>query len=148
MKLYSPSDLDYNLWFTIRRTHEAIHTLRRAEMRKIRLSPIESGVLFVINEAKNKITPAEISRQLFKDPNSISQLLGRMEKRGLIKNIKGFRQKHMVQVKLTEKGQSAFKLSQSGSQLKKILGVLSDKEKMQLIKCFDKLRNKASEEMS
>ena len=54
----------------------------------------------------------------------------------------------MIQVKLTEKVQKAFKLSQSGKQLKKIFNVLSDEEKKQLIKYLDKIRNEALGEMS
>jgi DNA-binding MarR family transcriptional regulator len=147
MDYYFPSDPDYSLWYTIRRAHEAIHKVRKSEIRPYKLSTVETGVLLIVHKAKNDITPAEISRQLLKDPHSISQLLGRMEKKGLLQNIRGYRKKNMVQVKLTEKGQKAFKLSESGNKVSDIMNVLSEREKKQLVKSLDKLRERAMEEL-
>ena len=147
MDYYFPSDPDYSLWYTIRRAHEAIHKVRKSEIRPYKLSTVETGVLLIVHKAKNDITPAEISRQLLKDPHSISQLLSRMEKKGLLTNAKGYPKKNMVQVKLTEKGKRAFKLSESGNKVGNIMNVLSDKEKKQLVTYLDKLRERAMEEM-
>jgi DNA-binding MarR family transcriptional regulator len=147
MKYYFPSDPDYSLWYSIRRTHEAIHKLRKLELSPYRLSTIETGVLLVVHEAKNKITPAEISRQLLKDHHSISQLLGRMEKRGLIRNIKGYRRKNMIRVSLTRKGHEAFINSTKGKNINKIMAVLSESERKQLELYLEKLREKAIEEL-
>ena len=72
MDYYFPSDPDYSLWYTIRRAHEAIHKVRKSEIRPYKLSTVETGVLLIVHKAKNDITPAEISRQLLKDPHSIS----------------------------------------------------------------------------
>ena len=147
MDYYFPSDPDYSLWYTIRRAHEAIHKVRKSEIRPYKLSTVETGVLLIVHKAKNDITPAEISRQLLKDPHSISQLLSRMEKKGLLTNAKGYPKKNMVQVKLTEKGKRAFKLSESGNKVGNIMNVLSDKEKKQLVTYLDKLRERAMEEL-
>ena len=89
MKYYFPSDPDYNLWYSIRRTHQSIYNIRKRVISPYKLSTIESGVLFIIHESKNNITPAEISRQLLQAPNQISQLLTRMEKKGLLYKQKG-----------------------------------------------------------
>ena len=147
MDYFFPSDHDYSLWYTIRRAHEAIHKVRKSELRLHRLSTIETGVLLVVNTAKKGITPAEISRQLLKDPHSISQLLRRMEKKGLLENVKGYPKKNMIQVRLTQKGQEAYKLSMIGKKVSQIMSVLSDKEKEQLVKSLDKLRERAMEAM-
>ena len=147
MDYFYPTDPDYSLWYTMRRAHEAIHKVRKSEIRPYKLSTVETGVLLIVHKAKNDITPAEISRQLLKDPHSISQLLGRMEKKGLLHNVKGFRKKNMVQVKLTDKGQKAFKLSESGSKVSEIMNALTDREKKQLVKYLDKLRERAMEEL-
>lgn len=147
MDYFFPSDHDYSLWYTIRRAHEAIHKVRKLELRPHKLSTIETGVLLVVNTAKKGITPAEISRQLLKDPHSISQLLRRMEKKGLLQNIKGIPKKNMIQVKLTQKGQEAYKLSMIGNKVSQIMSVLSEREKKQLVTSLDKLRERAMKEM-
>ena len=147
MDYFFLSDHDFSLWYTIRRAHEAIHKVRKLELRPHKLSTIETGVLLVVNAAKKGITPAEISRQLLKDPHSISQLLRRMEKKGLLQNIKGIPKKNMIQVKLTEKGQEAYKLSMIGNKVSQIMSVLSEREKKQLVSSLDKLRERAMKEM-
>jgi DNA-binding MarR family transcriptional regulator len=146
MEYYQPSDPDYSLWFSFRRVHEAIHKVRKLELRPYKLSTIETAVLLVVHESKNKTTPAEISRQLMKDPHSISQLLGRMEKRGLLRNTKGFRRKNMIRVSLTKKGNEAFVNSTKGKNIGKIMAVLSEEEKKQLGVYLEKLQEKAKEE--
>lgn len=147
MKFYSPSDPDYSLWLSIRRAHEAIYEIRKKEIRPYKLSTIETGVLLVVHGAKNNITPAEISRQLLKPSNLVSQLLTRMEKKGLLYKTRGSPKKNMVQIQLTKKGEEAFKLSTSGKKLNKIMSVLSNREKSQLVKYLDKLRQRAMEDM-
>ena len=97
----------------------------------------------IVNQGKNKVTPAEISRQLLKDPHSISQLLVRMEKRGLVKNIKGLPRKNMIRVKLTSKGQKAFKNSLESNNLGKIFSILSEDEKEQFHLYCEKIREMA-----
>jgi len=147
MDYYSPQNPDYGLWYTFRRAHEAIHKIRKLELRRFKLSTVETGVLLIVHEGHNRVTPAEISRQLLKDPHSISQLLVRMAKKGLLKNIKGVPKKNMVQVQLTPKGEEAYKLSTKGNKLNKIMCVLSEKEKKQLISYLDRLRERAIEEI-
>ena len=94
MKYYNPSDPDYKLWISFRRVHEAINKIRKLELIPYKLSTAETGVLLIVHEAKNQTTPTEISRQLLKDHHSISQLLDRMEKKGLIRKTKGFHRKN------------------------------------------------------
>ena len=147
MKYYFPSDPDYSLWLYIRRAHEAIYEIRKKEIRPYKLSTIETGVLLIVHESKNNVTPAEISRQLLKPSNLISQLLARMEKKGLLYKNRGKPKKNMIQVRLTKKGEDAFKLSTSGNKLNKIMSALSKRERIQLVKYLDKLRQRAMEEM-
>ena len=99
----------------------------------------------MVHAAKGNANPAEISRQLLKDPHSISQLLGRMEKRGLLRNTKGFTRKNMIKVSLTPKGEEAFDNSIKGKNIVEIMSVLSKGEKKQLETLLKKLREKAIE---
>ena len=147
MNYYFPSDPDYRLWAIIRRAHEAIYSVRKSEISPFKLSTAETGVLLIVHQAKGKMWPSEISRQLMKKPNFISQLLGRMEKRGLIRTTKELTRKNRIQVKLTEKGLEAHKLAESGEKLHKIMGVLTEEERDQLIHCLTKLTNEALKEI-
>ncbi len=145
MEYLSSTDPDYSIWLSFRRTHEAIHKIRKIELRPYKLSTVETAVLVTVYRANNKVTPAEISRQLLKDAHSISQLLVRMEKRGLLKRVKGVPRKNMIKVVLTRKGQEAYYHGEKGKAINKIMSALSEKEKKQLVVCLDKLREKAME---
>ena len=136
---------DYDLWLSFRNTHEAIHKVRKVELRPYKLSTIESSVLVTVYKANNSATPSEISRELLKDAHSISQLLGRMEKRGLLNRIKGIPRKNMVKVSLTNKGLKAYEQSTAGERIGIIMSILNEEEKKEFRKYLDKLRDRASE---
>jgi MarR family transcriptional regulator, organic hydroperoxide resistance regulator len=141
MKYFTPSNQDLSIWWSLRRTHEAIHKVRKIEVRPYRLSTVETGVLLIVHLSDNTVTPIEIARQLLKDTHSITQLLVRMEKRGLIKRVKDLPRKNMIRVVLTPKGQSAFKQTSGTKSIPKIMSVLTPDEKQQFKVILDKLRN-------
>jgi MarR family transcriptional regulator, organic hydroperoxide resistance regulator len=142
MKYYTPSNQDLSLWWALRRTHEAIHKIRKIEVSPYKISTVETGVLLIVHLSHNKITPIEIARQLLKDNHSITQLLVRMEKRGLVKRVKDLPRKNMIRVVLTPKGQAIFKQTTGIKTIPKIMSVLTSDEKKQFEVILDKLRNK------
>jgi MarR family transcriptional regulator, organic hydroperoxide resistance regulator len=142
MKYYTPSNQDLSLWWSLRRTHEAIHKVRKMEVSPYKISTVETGVLLIVHLSHNTVTPIEIARQLLKDTHSITQLLVRMEKRGLVKRVKDLPRKNMIRVVLTPKGQLAFKQTSGAKTIPKIMSVLTQDEKKQFEVTLNKLRNK------
>jgi MarR family transcriptional regulator, organic hydroperoxide resistance regulator len=145
MKYYTPSNQDLSLWWALRRTHEGIHNIRKMEVNPYKISTVETGVLLIIHLSRNTITPIEIARQLLKDTHSITQLLVRMEKRGLIKRVKDLPRKNMIRVVMTPKGNVAFKQTNATTTIPKIMSVLTPDEKKQLEVLLYKLREKTTE---
>ena len=86
----------------------------------------------------------EIARQLLKDTHSITQLLVRMEKRGLIRRVKDLPRKNMIRVVMTPKGNKAFKQTSGTKTIPEIMSVLTADEKKQLEDTLNKLRDKAT----
>ena len=140
------SDPDYSLWVLIRQTRDAIIKSRKNELRRYGISSIQAGVLFTIQAIGNEATPAEISRRLIREPHSISGLLSRMEKRGLVKKTKDLTRKNLVRVSLTKKGGNIFQKSGERKSFHKIMSVLSKEEHQQLMKSLEILRDKALKE--
>ena len=98
-------DFDHNLWLLISQTRQAMHKLRKNELAPYNISPIEAGVLAIVNTmSKDKATPANISRLLLREPNAVSQLLSRMEKKGLVRKNSDLDKKNLVRIELTKKG--------------------------------------------
>lgn len=96
---------DYNLWVLLHQARDVIYKAKEKELRQYGLSPIKAAVLFVIKAIGDKATPAEIARWVFREPNSITELINRMAGKGLVRKTRDPDKKNLVRVTLTEKGQ-------------------------------------------
>lgn len=101
----------YKLLFLMHQTSDAIFKSRELELKKFNISPEQSLALVCIYSLKNKATPAEISRWVFREPNSVAVLLKRMQKLGLIKRASDPQRKNIIRLSLTPKGLEAYKHS-------------------------------------
>ena len=77
-------DRDFKLWVLLHQTRDAVHKSAEKELRRFGLSPMEAALLFAVHAIGERATPAEISRWLFRESHSVSGLLDRMEKKGLV----------------------------------------------------------------
>jgi DNA-binding MarR family transcriptional regulator len=148
MKNISPVDEDYNLWVLLHQTTDAVIRARQKELDQFGISFIEVGVLVVIQTIGEKATPSEISRRIFREPHTVSALLNRMEKRGLLRKTKDLDRKNMVRVTITEKGRQAYDKSTRRKSIYRMISSLSEEERQQLRACLEKLRNKAFKELT
>lgn len=137
----------YRLWILLLQTRDSMWTVRENEVKKHGLSNIEISVLFIITAIElsmlKKATPLEISRWVFRKPNSVSELLNRMQRKGLIIKQR-IPNKKEVTVEITEIGrQTLFEITQQGTNISRIIQVLSEEEQKQLWSCLSKLRSRA-----
>lgn len=84
MKNYSFVDQDYELWVLLHQPRDAVFKAREKELSPYGISTMQAAVLFIILAIGNEATPTEISRWLLREPHSVSNLLSRMEKEGLV----------------------------------------------------------------
>ena len=138
---------DYILWTWLRQTSDAIHKARDKELKKYGATSILFGVLFIIQAIGDRATPAEISRWLFREPHSVSGLLSRMEKGGLVRRVKDLEKKNMVRVIVTEKGRQACHEAQMHDRLHEIMSSLSEEQRQQLRSSLQTLRDTALQEL-
>ena len=140
-------DPDHELWVLLHQTSDVIAKAREDELREFGISEIQAGVLFVVKTAKAPVTPAEVSRWLFREPHTVSGLLNRMEKQGLIRKAKDLERKNLIRVTLTEKGEKAYQRSINLHAIHTILSTLSQKERDSLRAHLEKLRGKGLKEL-
>jgi DNA-binding MarR family transcriptional regulator len=141
--VFLSADQDYNLWVLMRQTRDAMTKARDKELEKIGISGISAAVLFTVPAIGPEATPAEVSRRLVREPHSVSGLLTRMEKQGLIKRVKDLPRRNMIRIVLTKKGEEAYKLSSKRLMMHEIFAELSDREKKNLWDLLQKLRDKS-----
>jgi DNA-binding MarR family transcriptional regulator len=87
-------------------------------------------------------TPAEISRWLLREPHSVSGILERMEKNGLIKRVKDLERRNMIRVTFTEKGKQAYGVVRRRGVWHKIMEVLTAEEQEYLAYLLNKVHEK------
>ena len=137
------TDQDGDLWTLLAQTRDAMFKAKQKELNEYKISATASSALSVIQSIGNRAIPAEISRRLFREPHSISGLLNRMEKAGLVRKTKDLDKKNLVRVELTDKGYEAYYQSMGGESIPKIVSSLSDKDCEQLRSSLQTLRDEA-----
>jgi len=140
------SDVYFTLWVMIAQTKDAILRARQRDYARFNISNERRAVLWSIQNNGGHATPVEISRQLFRELHSVTEMLNRMEKEGLITKGNGTGRSKVV-VKLTPKGHDVFNQSLHNETDEKIFSVLSKKERERLMSCLWKVRNKALNEL-
>jgi len=137
----------YELWTAFNQAYEALVRARENELRTIGLhSKVQAHVLFVLKAAGVPATPAEISRQLGREPHTVSGLLKRMEKQGLVEKARDPKRKNMRRVAITEIGEEAYQGAKELKNIRKILSHLSPGERSALIAYLHTVRDRALEE--
>jgi len=96
-----------------------------------------------VKAVKVPATPAEISRWLFREPHTVSGLLDRMEKDGLVTKVKDLDRKNLVRVVITEKGEEAYRKSRDMKAVGNIMSSLLEEEKDNLRGYLETLRSEA-----
>lgn len=138
-----PLDLDYNLWALLEQVTTLILNARDQELSEYGTTAMQAAVLFIINQVGDETTPADISRWIFRKPSSVTGILDRMAKAGLLQRTKDLPKRNMVRVRVTEKGQKAFKQSLKRKPIHLIMSALSQEERRQLASLLQKLRTRA-----
>jgi len=141
------NDQNYELWVLLQQSRDAIHQARDKELRKYGISNLQAAVLFIIQAIGHKATPSEISRWIFREPQGVSALLTRMEKKGLVKRVKGLDRRNVARVEITEKGYQAYNDSTREESIDRIMSSLAEEERQQLKSWLLKLRDIACEEL-
>ena len=146
---YQLPDAALTTWLLLARTWSAMYKAEERQLAKVGLTPEQVDVLRLSRDYPIPLTPAEISRSLFRESQSVAGLLSRMEREGLVKRVPKRKGRPFTQVQLTAKGEE---LCPRGTEaattlVAKIMACLSAEELEQLQKLLGKLRHNALEEL-
>ena len=121
----SPEQL-FELWIWLSQASFAISKARQKELNQYGLTEVQTIVLLILKSLDHEPTPGEIAQRLFREHNSASEIINRMEKKGLLKKHKDPSKKNMVRIGLTEKGEQAYLLSTKRESILKVFSKLSE----------------------
>jgi len=122
--------------------------LKTAELIKLNLTFAQSTILIRIWSCNDNISPAELGRDLLRKPNTISLILKRMIRDGLVKKRPDPRQKHSYLLSVTAKGQELLQLESKNKSLKKLFLHFSEERLYQFADCLNELDDFAKEELN
>ncbi len=148
LKTRKREDKEYDLWILISRVYHMIAKLRNMELNKYGILPVQQYILFILQALGNNTTPSEISRYVYQQRSSVSDILNRMVKQGLITKERKSDGKGRVLIKMTEKGEKALQLSSERQHLHNVMSVLNEEKRRQLESALELLRDRAVEEFS
>jgi len=132
------------LWILMGQASHGLYRARENELRPLGIPMMHSQALWVLKVLASPATPAEISRMLSRRHQTVSQLLKRMEKQGLVQLGKSPRKPGQVTVTSTAKGEEAVRLAQEKEEVvAEILSCLSREEQDNLKGYMKRLREKA-----
>jgi DNA-binding MarR family transcriptional regulator len=140
------ADEYFMLWVMIAQTRDAILRARQRDYARFNISNERRAVLWNIQNNGGHATPVEIARQLFRELHSVTEMLVRMEKEGLITRYKGSG-RSKIEVKLTQKGLDVFNQSLHNETDKRIFSVLTKKQRERLASYLWKIRGRVIGEL-
>ena len=135
------------LYQLLARTDHIVAKSRTKELRQYGITMNDAIVLFTAIRLKRQATPANISRQLFWEPHTVSEQLKAMEAKGLIKKVRDLERQNFIRVEVTEDGLKAYRESSGRKSTRKIMSVLSNDEQVQLWTLLAKIRQRAMLEL-
>ncbi|MDD5289056.1 MAG: MarR family transcriptional regulator [Dehalococcoidales bacterium] len=142
------TDTDFNLWLLISRAQHFILKIRKRELKPYVVTPLQVYVLFIISKLGREATLTEIAKHVNREIHTISMLISRMEKDGLIIKRRDTPKSTLIRFEITDKGQKACKLLDNAKSYKEVFSVLSEKERQQFVSIMDKLLNKTRRMLS
>jgi DNA-binding MarR family transcriptional regulator len=147
IKQFAQGDKDYELWLLLTWARHAVYRARETELQRYKLTPEQARILSILQYSKDVVTPALLAKLMLLKPHTVSALVNRMEKKGLVKKTRDLDRKNMIRVTLTENGMKSYKLMSKMGPIHRIMGVLGKEEGDQLYGALTKILNKASEEL-
>lgn len=145
MKKTLGKDSDYEILLLLMQARDVAYRAREKEVNKYGIKGVEGFALFVIKSIGSGATPAEVARWMFRQHNTVTALLDRMEKKQLIRKDTN---KNRSTISLTEKGEEAFRQSSKREAMHFMFSVLSQEELQQFKSYLMQIRDQGLKYLS
>ena len=123
-------------------TRETIQKAVKMELAQYQMSQSQVKVMHMLAQSEEGLTPGQLSESAIRELNSITTLINRMQKKGLVTKVKKDGD-HKTYVVLTDKGFDIYNNTVTERSITLIFDTLSDEEKSQLTSLLSKLQTKA-----
>ena len=130
------------LWLLLHRTADALARCEDSVYGEYGLTTEQFTVLAAVKSSGGPLRPVDLASLMERGPNSMSMLVDRMVKAGLVRRTRDRKDRRAVKVSLTSKGEKALEpATPAGWKLVgKILSPLSEKEKHALASLLERVK--------
>jgi len=138
------------LWFLIHRTRDVFANCEDKIFGKYGLTTEQFSVLVTMKYLGDSVRVTDLARGLERSTNSVSMIVDRMTKIGLVRRIRDKIDRRVVRVVMTEKGARALRpATVAGLEfLQKTVSPLSAEERRTLISLLEKVKFEALKQLS
>jgi DNA-binding MarR family transcriptional regulator len=134
---------DFRVWSALNRARDSVIKARAVDLASHGLSAPETQILFLVHDAPQPPTPAELGRWALREHNTVSSLLRRMERKGLLLRKRDPDSQNRWRIGLTELGQSEWRWAMQISAIHEVMSGFTPTEKRLLEDLLTKIGNKA-----
>ncbi len=137
-------------WLLLHQTYKVILKCEDKVFAKYGISTEQHSVLIAIKYIEEPVTPTEVGKWLDRNTNSVSLIIDRMVKAGLVRRERNLRDRRSVQLVITESGKEILDHATVAGWVlvKEMLSQLSEEEMNTLIRLLKTVREKAVEHLN
>jgi DNA-binding MarR family transcriptional regulator len=125
-------DYEIELYILLGQTRDLIRKAREKDLAGSGITATQAAVITAINEIGGATNSEQISKRIMRERHTVHELLGRMEKAGLVEKLNVYKRKNRVKVVLSDKGHKAIDLINERKSIRKIMNSLSEEQSHQL----------------
>ena len=126
------NDNDYQLWIMLDHIRYMIFRARKMELARYNITPEQAHILYILHRSNDSLTINEMVERTQHQHHSISTLINRMTKKGLVSKIKIPDKGRKLRIVITKKGQDLLEIMTRDT-LGKIFTCLSEEDKQEMV---------------
>ncbi len=144
---YNFSDATMTTWVLLRQTWSAMEKAAERKLAKTCLTLEQVHVLWICRDYPGLLTTAQIARLLSRQSQTVTGLLNRLERKGLLKRVLRRKGKPFTEIKITDKGTETVgpAIEVARALMKEIMSTLSAREHEDVQRVLRVLQRKTAE---
>ena len=133
--------------YTLHQLHQSLAKLEDKMHREVGITTQKFGVLSALKTLRHPITPTVIANWMDRNTNSITLMIDRMEKDGLVSRVRDLDDRRSLRLRLEKKGGKAFRqgIERHRELYKEAMSCLEKDELQELSRILDKVLEKTFE---
>ncbi len=129
----------FKIWSILDAAYRSVFKARQRELMDDGILIMQLRVLAMIQTSEDEPTPANLARLLRRKPHTISQIIGRMVKAGLVRKAPSRQYRNRVCIQMTEQGEAIYLRSRERQSFNRIMSHITPKKRELLASLLEEI---------